>query len=201
MLMLTSFRLRVANAKIERLEKEKVDREPLYEVRKKIRARFLEQASTRILSHDRRNLNMAILEQGNVAAHSGNSAADAAFLFQTPILGNYHHRVFTELYATGPTATMQGYMVAKNSKMREAIDLRATIRAVKSLNQGVDRPLREKQSAMDAFEIIMAKYKTAEIEQRQLSRNEEMEVDRRLAELKASTKGIVEYDRRMKLFR
>jgi hypothetical protein len=197
MLMLTSFRLKIANAKIERLEKERKDREPLYEVGKNIRARFLQQARETILWDDRSNLDMAIIEQGNGAAHSGNSAADAALLSQTPNLRNSYQKVFTELYVTDPAVYIQGYMISSNPKLRETIDLWATILAVKSVNQGVDRPLKEVQSAMDAFEIILRKYMAAEMEQRQLSPNEEMEVDRQLAVLKEFTKIIVEYDRRI----
>ena len=191
--MLTSFRLKVANAEFERLETEKKDREPLYEVGKKIRARFLEQARETILSDDRRNLDMAIIEQGNVAAHSGNSAADLALCFQMPSPPISSLKVFRELYDTD----LAYYMVLKNPKLRETIDLWATIRTVKSLNEGVDKPLKEKQSAMDAFDIIIAKYKAAEMEQRQLSQFEELVVDRRLAVLKEFTKIIVEYDRRI----
>jgi hypothetical protein len=197
MLMLISFRLKAAMTKIERLEKEKKDREPLYEVGKNIRSRFLEQARETILCDDRRSLDVAIIEQGNVAAHSGNSAADAALVFQMPNLPNAHHKVFTELYIASPAEYTLGHTVSRNPKMREAVDLWATIRTVKSLNQGVDRPLKEKQSAMDAFEIITAKYLTAEMERRKLSNNEEMEVDKRLAVLKEFTKIIVEYDRRI----
>jgi len=193
MLMPTSFRLKVANAEIERLETEKNDREPLYEVGKKIRARFLEQARETILSDDRRNLDMAIIEQGNVAAHSGNSAADLALCFQMPSPPISSLKVFRELYDTD----LAYYMVLKNPKLRETIDLRATIRTVKSLNEGVDKPLKENQSAMDAFDIIIAKYKAAEMEQRQLNQFEELVVDRRLAVLKEFTKIIVEYDRRI----
>ena len=193
MLMLTSFRLKVANAEIERLETETKDREPLYEVGKNIRARFLEQARETILCDDRRNLDMAIIEQGNVAAHSGNSAADLALCFQMPSPPISFLKVFKGLYDTD----LAYYMVLKNPKLRETIDLWATIRTVKSLNQGVDKPLKEKQSAMDAFDIIIAKYKAAEMEQRQLSQFEELVVDRRLAVLKEFTKIIVEYDRRI----
>jgi hypothetical protein len=200
----TSSRLEAAKVRIEELDEENKDREPLYEIGKDVRLRFLEQAREPILFTNYGKLDLAAIERGNEAAHSGNGIADAALLSQIPHTLNrnkaHQHAVerektFKSLYLLEPDTYMQ--TTATNWKLREAIDQQATIRTVRSLNQGVDRPLKEKQSAMDAFEIIKMKYQKAKVEGGELNESEEKEVDRRLAVLQEFTKTIVEYDRKV----
>jgi hypothetical protein len=204
MLTLTSSRLEAAKVRIEELEKEKQEREPLYEIGKDIRLRFLEQARESVLFTDHAKLNLATIERGNEAAHSGNGVAVAAIISQISHTANcnkLHHsaaerrKIFISLYLLEHGTYMQ--TTATNRKLREAINLQATIRTIRSLNQGVDRPLKEKQSAMDAFEIIRMKYDKASAEETELNESEEKEVIRRLGVLREFTKTIVEYDRRL----
>lgn len=199
-----------AHATIDALKKEKADAQPLYQVGRDIRRRFLELAREQVLFEDRKNLSAWTIEEGNGAAHAGDGIADAALVCRIPesiIDGwdwqatpnaEFHslNEVFESLYHSAPATYLQ--RTAKNPMLREAIDLQATIRTVKSLNNGVDRPLKEKQSAMDAFELIMKRYNRAMQDGRELTEDEDMEVWRRLKALREFTKVIVEYDRRMK---
>ena len=95
--------------------------------------------------------------------------------------------IFEELYHYRPTV----YVTMPN-KMLEAIDCEATIKTLKSLNEGLDRPLVEKQQALENVDVIVAKYP-------KLLKDEfdiDADVVRRVERVKALTEMIVTYDRK-----
>ena len=76
-------------------------------------------------------------------------------------------------------------------KMLEAIDCEATIKTLKSLNEGLDRPLVEKGQALEHINIIVQKYPKLKGE----AFDTNLDIVRRLGWVKTLTETIVEYDR------
>ncbi|KAL2074855.1 hypothetical protein VTL71DRAFT_8634 [Oculimacula yallundae] len=162
------------------------------------------------------------IEKGNQAAYGGNGTADGALFVLGKLsrdwatketkhesnesspyfnpdlsggIGGYGgetsepepSNIFEELYHYRPSiyATLP-------SKMLEVINYEATIKTLKSLNDGLDRPLQEKQQALENISVVLQKYP-------KLPRDEfdtDAEVSRRVERVKALTEIIVQYDRK-----
>jgi hypothetical protein len=178
----------------DKLRKELKVKEPLHKVGKDIRRRYLEQALEPVLGTKLKALNHAAIERGNAAAHHGNGEADAALL--SLITGETStgalSAVFKNLYRYEPNS----YIQSTKPNIREAIDCQATIRTLKSLNRGNDRPLKERQSVLDNFAIIMEKHQKAKMLDGEQDTATREDLERRLATVKEFTAKIVEYDRR-----
>ncbi|KAH7360871.1 hypothetical protein BKA65DRAFT_547583 [Rhexocercosporidium sp. MPI-PUGE-AT-0058] len=95
--------------------------------------------------------------------------------------------IFEELYHYRPTvyATMP-------TKLLEVIDCEATIKTLKSLNEGLDRPLVEKQQALENISIVVEKYLKLPKE----DFDTDPDVIRRVDRVKDLTEMIVIYDRK-----
>ncbi|PVH78779.1 hypothetical protein DL98DRAFT_655828 [Cadophora sp. DSE1049] len=95
--------------------------------------------------------------------------------------------IFEELYHYRPTV-----YITMPSTMLEAIDCEATIKTLKSLNEGLDRPLVEKQQALENVDILVAKYPKLLKEEF----DTDADVVRRVDRVRALTEMIVSYDRK-----
>lgn len=192
----TDERKAIANlqGKNDTLQEELRLKTPLAEVGSDIRRRFLEQARDPLLLVPQPP-NQAMIQKGNAAAHYGNGQADAAILLSVDWEGNETDRrqlryVFKALYLHDPEEFMKLPV-----EIREAVDCQATIRTVVVLNKGLNRPLRERQSALDHFETIMKMAEKRKGPSGVMDDASEAELSRRLRIVKELTEDICKYDR------
>ncbi|KAF8852475.1 hypothetical protein BDZ45DRAFT_695060 [Acephala macrosclerotiorum] len=117
-------------------------KEPLFQIGKDVRTRYLEEARSSQLTVARRELDKAAIERGNAAVYNGVSEADAAVLnggFLTNLQLKNLTPVFKTLYGDDPK---EFYKLS--AKMREAMDAYATIQTSAALNsKHPNLPLQE----------------------------------------------------------
>jgi hypothetical protein len=190
-------RLKEENTK---LQQELIVKEPLFEMGKKVRIRYLAQAREMVLfvkprkgdtiQIERQELDKVGIENGNLSAHGGNGKADAA-LFQGNFLSETERYaywvVFQALYKTPP----QDYGT-RSPKYLEIMDHEATIRTLKVLNDTLNRPLEARVQALIEIDILKEKYAKMDDATKF---DADREVDRRLTLVRTCTRKIVEYDR------
>jgi len=137
------------------------------------------------------------LEIGNLAAHGGYGVTDAA-LFLEGHLSPKQHTTLSPVYQT-----LYHYEPAESINLprsvQDAIDCEATIRTLQSLNEGLDRPLKERQIALENATIIREKYSKISWDVEAVATfDTDPGVVFRLTQVKELTHKIVEYDRQRK---
>jgi hypothetical protein len=176
------------NARIAELEQDRDLKDPLFQVGVSIRVRYLEMAKKMALGSPRAKLDISSIEKGNEAAHHAMGEVDA-ILFQGDILSaqakNRLTIPFTELYKSSP----KDYS-SMSKKMSQVINCEATIRTLNVLNEG-NRPLAQRQQALDQIEILHNKY--AKLSKERFEADED--VSWRISRLIVLTSEIVEEDR------
>jgi hypothetical protein len=125
------------------MKDEQESKEPIYQVGLDVRCRFTELARETVLYVSKDTIDNIYVERGNMAAHEARGVADMMVLLRNRISENKYHTfatVFETLYRPKPAV----YKTLPN-KLKEAIDCEASIRTLRPLKEGMNRPWLERQ--------------------------------------------------------
>lgn len=177
-------------AQVKELQDELQLKEPLFQIGLAVRLRFLESNHTEESRLPRSVISQKTIIRGNAAAHAGSGQADAN-IFQGDLVDEEHHRsllkkVFENLYHCDPSTYHQ-----LSPRMQKAIDHVVSIRALRALNVSCDRPIRERQSALEHYAFIEARCQKMSSDEFE----EDPEIGRRLDVLKEMTEKVIQMDR------
>lgn len=181
---------------ILKAEDESQLKEPLFLAGLHIRLRFLENARVYLFRDKdgpigmRRRFDPTIIKQGNEVAHAGLGSGDVVIFQAGWVVDEQQRRLLEETFEQLYYTTPSNYSSIP-SKMKEATDLQVTIRTLTALNTRLDRPIRERQTALEHYDYIKNRYEKVDVETFQV----DLEVERRLGQLKALTDNIVKADR------
>ncbi|CZR54797.1 uncharacterized protein PAC_04681 [Phialocephala subalpina] len=118
--------------RIQDLEKEIEEQQPLVEVGAAIRLRFLEQARESVFDLDKSDVDKCLIQDGNIETHRANGDKDAAlFKLNLGPEENYDdmEEIFKELYETSPFA-----YPCCTKKMSRLTDCEATLKTLKGVS-------------------------------------------------------------------
>jgi hypothetical protein len=177
--------------KVKRLEEELQLKDPLFRVGLAVRLRFLENNCSYGPSLYRSEERKMIIAIGNAAAHAGSGDADSAILQGGHVNDNAPQKLrlektFADLYHCKPSE-----YASWSPKMQKAIDHEVSLRTLMVLNKSFDRPIRERQAALEHFDFIKDKYDRMSKEEFEV----DSEVERRLALLREMTEKVIDSDR------
>ncbi|KAE8446694.1 hypothetical protein EG329_011738 [Mollisiaceae sp. DMI_Dod_QoI] len=169
-------------------------KEPLFQVGKDVRARYLEETRSNVFGISRRDLDRALIERGNAAVFSGMGEADAAVL-NGGFLTNGQLKnlipVFCELY--GDIEPKEHYKVS--AKMREALDAYATLRTSAALNSNHPNLPREELKKVQAIVKLMAE-KHLQMGAERFEEDVGGHAARHLAVINSAMEVILKFDRK-----
>jgi len=182
---------RAETTKAKALAEELQLKDPLFRVGLAVRLRFLENNCTQGPSLHRSEERKAIIAIGNAAAHAGSGDADSSILQAGYVDNNQAQKTrlektFVDLYHCKPTE-----YTSWSPKMQRAIDHEVSLRTLMVLNKSFDRPIRERQAALEHFDFIKDKYDKMTRQDFEI----DSEVERRLALLREMTEKVVDTDR------
>jgi hypothetical protein len=176
----------------KQLEDEIQLKEPLFQTGLSIRLRFLENNRAYMFGteEEERRPDPSIVRRGNDAAHAGLGQGDAV-IFQgswfNDSLPKYPlEETFQKLYHDKPSNYQP-----RSTKMLEATDLEVTIRTLNAIKEVENRPIIQRQTALENYDYIKDKYEKMSVEKFE----SDVEVERRLGKLREMTKEIVKADR------
>jgi hypothetical protein len=177
----------------QRLKRELEGKEPLYRVGLDVRLRFLEYARESISGVNPGNLDQGVIARGNDAAHRGHGEADLAALscLRGAVPTAHLDALFIDLYHC-PTSR---YLNWTEPKLRDALNYQASIRTLTIQNHSLNRPIRERQSAMEHFQFIWETYERFRDSFKSFDDATRSEIERRLIILKELTATILIADR------
>jgi hypothetical protein len=177
----------------QQLKRELEVKEPLYQVGLDVRLRFLEYARESISGVDPRNLDQGVIARGYNATHRGRGEADNAALscLRGAVPTAHLDALFIDLYHC-PTSR---YLNWTEPKLRQALNYQASIRTLTIQNHSLNRPIRERQSAMEHFQFIWETYERFRGSFQSIGDATRSEIERRLVILKELTARILIADR------
>lgn len=143
---LQSTGLKMSSLGLEKLifECDAKKKEPLVKIGAAIRLRFLENSREVVFNVPREELDLALILDGNGAAHAGNGLADAA-LFKAGLVPENClvecNKVFQELYQCEPREEYHLFM----SKMARILDCETTVRVLKASHRSKNDSAAERE--------------------------------------------------------
>jgi len=173
---------------ISKLEGDRDLKAPLLQIGVDVRLRNLENARETLLEVSKRDIDRAIIVNGNIAAHSANGAVDAA-MFQAGLVPDEYIEeatgVFKDMYKVNPS--QYGCWCPK---VLQLFDFQATIRTVKSFrDRNTSLDLRSEHS--EVISTLLQRY--ASLGTREFETDEE--VEELMERLELLTTEIVQVDR------
>lgn len=179
-----------AQEKVAQLQRERDQLQPLLQIGVRVRLRFLEQARETLYTVPRAQVLHGLILDGNMAAHNGSGKADALLFKHSliePELKLGLSEVFMSLYRSDPMSygTWSPYML-------DAIDHEVTIRMLRTVNDGLNRPLSERLWALEHIEYIRQKFQKKD----RIEFEADSDVTRRLLLVKELVEKIVSVDMR-----
>lgn len=153
-----------------------------------LRLRFLEQAREMIFSVPRNEVDIAIIQDGNKAAHRGSGEIDAALFKADLIPENYKESaetIFRHLYKCDPMDYSE-----TSSKMKRVIDCEASLASLKPRNNN-----NESEEERDEYSEILWEIRWEEEHWHQDYFESSVEVENLIVKLESLTDDIIQLDR------